>query len=377
MPFFRFRDTVCGGCARSPDGLVAEPITIGEVSLHVPVGLEDLDHIAVGSAVSKRSTVDSVKAKVLLGRTRYGTTEMPLKTWAGAYRRVLSTDEIIKHSVSLDSPTVKASGASNESLSDDPHWLHPGIDSDALDTPAVGEEKTKRRMRIKSKLRAFVHLSAMVPSASRVVSRRFTRTPSMLEEFAELNTIDIPPTAPTIVHRLNEVASVARLNEAIRIDNDGGPLATFLRDYVGSKELKATPWVDDACVEGCVSQLARYTVALPNDTPELIRRALSLPAQLRSVTVNCLGYVGSALVLVQRSRSEGVLYSDRLRVQHTHAFTALPDGGVEWRQWTEVVWLKPLPWTLNYIVKVIQQKAVEESRARSQGFADVLIAAAR
>jgi len=202
------------------------------------------------------------------------------------------------------------------------------------------------------------------------------RTQSLEMELAEIEALALPSGALAVAKHLPSVRDIETLRSALVSEPESGPLANFLREALGCQDLTMTPWVEDGRFESALGQRSKYNVPLPKDTPDIVKKALSLPSLVPSVTVNCVGLCGDCLVLVQRSRSEGVLYSDRVRVQHTHVFRAHTSGGVEWKQWTEMVWLTPLPWTHGFLAKIMKQKALEETRGHSQNFEAALLRSA-
>eukprot|EP00445_Apocalathium_hangoei_P038141 CAMPEP_0203941810 /NCGR_PEP_ID=MMETSP0359-20131031/78137_1 /ASSEMBLY_ACC=CAM_ASM_000338 /TAXON_ID=268821 /ORGANISM="Scrippsiella Hangoei, Strain SHTV-5" /LENGTH=401 /DNA_ID=CAMNT_0050872437 /DNA_START=37 /DNA_END=1242 /DNA_ORIENTATION=+ len=243
--------------------------------------------------------------------------------------------------------------------------------TDAKDT--TDKSTTSRHRRLKALLHSVVHMTAFKSSRSR---RKFIRTPTLEMELAEIEALALPSGDPAIVKHLPSVPDIESLCSALEGEPESGPLANFLKESLGCQDLSMTPWVEDSRIESALSQRSKYKVPLPKGTPDIVKKALGLPSLVPSVTVNCVGLRGDCLILVQRSRSEGVLYSERFRVQHTHLFRAHTSGGVEWKQWTEVVWLKPLPWTHGFLAKIMLQKTLEETKGQSENFAAALLRSA-
>jgi len=136
--------------------------------------------------------------------------------------------------------------------------------------------------------------------------------------------------------------------------------------------MEVSPWLNDTSLPGTRSQRIRCNVPIPNDLPDIMKRALSMPAHVPSITVNCMGRIGENIVLVQRARSVNMMFSDRIRVQHVHEFRNDPNGGIEWRQWSELVFIRALPWTHGFLVKFLQNKTVEEVKGAEESFSKTL-----
>jgi len=198
---------------------------------------------------------------------------------------------------------------------------------------------------------------------------RIPQSAWMDRDRSELKALSVPSCKPIIVEHLPSLACVHDLHRALLSDEESNPWATFLKTGLRCRELSMSSWIGRADDPGSFAQVSKYDVPVPKDTPELIRKVLRLPEFLPSTMVSHLGYIGSTLVLNQFGRSEGVLYSDRVRIITTHTFTLHPAGGVEWKQWSETEWLIPLPWTHGFLAKVVQQRTSEEAQGHAKNFA--------
>jgi hypothetical protein len=74
------------------------------------------------------------------------------------------------------------------------------------------------------------------------------------------------------------------------------------------------------------------------------------------------------LVLVQQSMVQGIMFSDRFRLQNTFSFMQEADG-VLLSQWCEVIWDKPLPWTHTPVKMFVEKKAKAEAKSTFRDFA--------
>merc|ERR1712056_60838 len=96
----------------------------------------------------------------------------------------------------------------------------------------------------------------------------------------------------------------------------------------------------------------------PSDTPDVVKRAVSLPEHMLGSAVLWLSVseAEDEIVLIQQCSSEGVLYSDRFYVQYTYGFKVDPSGGLNMRLWVETVWTRPLPWTHSFLARFLEKK---------------------
>jgi hypothetical protein len=99
---------------------------------------------------------------------------------------------------------------------------------------------------------------------------------------------------------------------------------------------------------------------------------LNIPESVCSTTVwrlcssagECCGWSPSArdiehLNIIQHSYTKDVLYGDRFKLQNILSFREAPEG-VILRQWAEVIWLKPLPWTHGMVKKFVEQRCISD-----------------
>jgi hypothetical protein len=233
--------------------------------------------------------------------------------------------------------------------------------------PVGGERKRDRMRRWTSRLKHKV--------TERHRRRKALRTSSLLQVTSEAASLAVPASAPTTTQRLGDV-TVDGIHTGLQGEHsEEAPLARVL-EALGAFELSTSPWIEDIREPGTLVQRKRYLMPTPSDTPELLRKALSLPKTIPSLTVSSLGFIGDSLVLVQRSLAEGVPFSERVRFQNTHVFKPHSSGGVEWRQWIDTVWLEPLPWTQAFIARAIHAKAASEARCSAHHMEQALLAAA-
>jgi len=163
---------------------------------------------------------------------------------------------------------------------------------------------------------------------------------------------------------------------------EGGTMERFLVEHLQCPHTELTEWAEDgpkqwSCgTEGVFAvQSSEATIPLPKDLPAVAVRALKLPEFSQCTSVNRLGQLGETLVLTQTNAARGVLFSDRFLVQNTHTFKADDAGAVEWRQWTRIIWIKPLPWAFSFVVPIFENRMRAEALRGAAVFAEMLVAA--
>lgn len=181
---------------------------------------------------------------------------------------------------------------------------------------------------------------------------------------------------PIAIHHLRGV-TVAGLRAAMEGPFDKGPFKRFLREVLGCKDIVAEPWMESLGLSGTMAQRIRYVMPVPRDLPDSVARFASIPETVMGTTFSFMSaasheHEDDELIVVQRSFSEGVLYSNRLRVQHTFSFRPHPSGGVQCRQWAESIWLEQLPWTHRFITNIVAKKVQAEAIATAPDLARIL-----
>mmetsp|Transcript_107193 Transcript_107193/g.309989 ORF Transcript_107193/g.309989 Transcript_107193/m.309989 type:complete len:363 (+) Transcript_107193:96-1184(+) len=170
--------------------------------------------------------------------------------------------------------------------------------------------------------------------------------------------------APLAAGRLE--ASLSDLADAMLSADGDGPLAKFLIDGLGCKSLTGGRWWQDNVDDKEASQFlrrCRYQLPLPADVPDVAIRLLNLEAFVGSSTTSRLSISAERITLQEVSQTEGLLYSERMRVMNVHVWEAAASGGVVWRSWTRTVWTKALPWTHAFIAKTIENRVKAEAKS--------------
>jgi len=122
----------------------------------------------------------------------------------------------------------------------------------------------------------------------------------------------------------------------------------------------STAWEDCKLHPGSQVRKCIYTAPVPPDIPAFAKRLLNVPDQVSGCTVWRLNGTSQELLLLQHSYTRDVLYGDRFKVQSTMHFSE-ENSGVTIRQWIEIVWEKPLPWTHGMVRHFIDTKARQDT----------------
>jgi hypothetical protein len=107
---------------------------------------------------------------------------------------------------------------------------------------------------------------------------------------------------------------------------------------------------------------------MPTDIPNSVARLIGIPAAVDARSLFALSCADDRLVLVQQSMVQGIMFSDRFRLQNTFSFVQEADG-VLLSQWAEVIWDKPLPWTHTPVKMFVEKKARAEAKSTFRDFA--------
>lgn len=125
-------------------------------------------------------------------------------------------------------------------------------------------------------------------------------------------------------------------------------------------------------MEGTEVRKVCYLTDVPPDIPSMARKLLSIPDKIRGSTVWRLRGDHNELVLVEHTYTHDILYGDRFKVECTLSFRPSGKGGVTMRQWVEIIWDKPLPWTHGVLKHMIEAKAKNDVAAFGGELARIL-----
>jgi len=141
------------------------------------------------------------------------------------------------------------------------------------------------------------------------------------------------------------------------------PFDSFLCGDMDCFDMFSSPFVEETeGVADTTVQRSVYQLPLPADIPEIVARLLGLGKSVKSTTFTRAVTSKGLITLQQISHTEGLLYSERMRVMNIHCLEEDPAGGVAWRTFTRIVWTKPLPWTHSFIVKFIDGRVKAETK---------------
>merc|ERR1712113_328578 len=162
------------------------------------------------------------------------------------------------------------------------------------------------------------------------------------------------------------MGSFTNIADALRSSEDGGPCTGFLRECMGGSDFSLGPWVACQSVAGLTTHQMKYRCPLPSDIPEFIARLLGMGKTVGCSVVTQLIERDAQVILQFMTRAEGLLYSERMRIVNCHVFQPCRTGGVSWYTLTEIVWLRPLPWTHAFITRIVWSDQERDEGARPE-----------
>lgn len=166
------------------------------------------------------------------------------------------------------------------------------------------------------------------------------------------------PTVPALATHHLEKVSVNSIRAALeRIDNC--PLLCFMSKAASCYDFVSSAWEDCKVHPGSQVRKCIYMTPVPPDIPAFAKRMLNVPDKLSGCTVWRMKGDSQELFLLQHSYTRDVLYGDRFKVQSMIHFSENASG-VTVRQWIEIVWEKPLPWTHGVVRHFIDAKARQD-----------------
>jgi len=226
---------------------------------------------------------------------------------------------------------------------------------------------------------AMQEVSTLGPAASPVVQPDFTSlrsvgedmTTSLVNYAKHLPAAQAPKGGKPIFTEHLKKTSMLQIRRAMRVEPFW--LARFLKDKQDAYDFKKFRWKEGSAIKGTLVRGLRFRMPLPNDLPASVARMVQVPDESRATVLVRLGGAGQnagdeedlqsiadsePVVFVQQSCTHDAPYGENFRVQDTLHFSAHGSGGVVLQRWTEVIWLKALPWALGMLKPIIESKAV-------------------
>eukprot|EP00927_Polykrikos_kofoidii_P067314 TRINITY_DN62815_c0_g1_i1.p1 TRINITY_DN62815_c0_g1~~TRINITY_DN62815_c0_g1_i1.p1 ORF type:complete len:347 (-),score=32.36 TRINITY_DN62815_c0_g1_i1:114-1106(-) len=300
-------------------------------------------------------------------------------------QRALSRDKLDSHS--LMTPGAVGNPVRASPSDEDPSLLQAGEDAGSAgrvvpsvgletpeclaDTSPAGSSRTTGVVtvltdNIKRSVKALKDLA----TPRRKTSFSFVRSPSLMMLCSEPLSPLVQPSEMHLPTRHLAGTTLRRIREAMESDAETAPLCVFM-EKLRFQDVIRTPWLE--CSDpGMRLQRSSYVVPLPGDIPNFVRRLIQVPKHIKNTVIYRLCSCNDTLFFTTCTRPEGFAYSDRVYFRHIHCFKEGARGGVEWSQWSEVHWTKPLPWTHQPIRSLIERRAKAEAKAGEHVFANIL-----
>lgn len=110
----------------------------------------------------------------------------------------------------------------------------------------------------------------------------------------------------------------------------------------------------------------KYNVPVPADIPAAIRSVLTLPEHGTCRALCRLKTSASEVVVTLQFITEGLPFSDSVRLQVTDAFVPVNGRGSILRRWAVVLWMKELPWAFRFLKNIIVSQVMERGRQAAE-----------
>merc|ERR1712151_834288 len=130
-------------------------------------------------------------------------------------------------------------------------------------------------------------------------------------------------------------------------------LSKFLQEAKQAHSISATPWAESKQAPGILVRKATFTLPVPQDFPRAVTRLVNLPTETKVTAVFRLHPQSDQLVFTVQMCSHDIPYGENFRIHETVIFKAKSSGGVETKQWVEVMWIASLPWTHGVLKNII------------------------
>jgi len=185
----------------------------------------------------------------------------------------------------------------------------------------------------------------------------------------DLPAVDVPSGKELATRRLDDT-TILQVRRAVQA-NEGGCMARFLASSLKCSDFETHQWSYHP--KGVHVGHMAYVMPTPKDIPDSARRIVTIPAEVQCTTnIWIKAESDQALVMLTRTKTEGVMYSDRMHLEYVYEFKVDGQGGLTARFWAQTVWTKPLPWTHSWIAKALDKKVLSDSTSGYDNFIEQL-----
>lgn len=140
-----------------------------------------------------------------------------------------------------------------------------------------------------------------------------------------------------------------------------GLLSRYVSEAFNAEDLAGTKWARSARVPGTLSRRFRFMMQLPKEVPRALQAIVKLPEKSNMTVVYRMRCTDDAIVLTSQCCTHEVTFGENFRVQETCYMRPCPEGGVELKKWTEIVWVAPLSWAFRSLQRLIESRAKGDS----------------
>lgn len=151
------------------------------------------------------------------------------------------------------------------------------------------------------------------------------------------------------------------------------PLHRLLKEELSCEDLRSTPWCESQRVLGSRVRRSRFLMPVKG-VPDWVNKFLPapFPKAARVTALYRLRSNDAELVVVQQAYSEGVPFGECMRHDAVMVFQPHPHGGIQFRQYFEVVWVQNLPWALRWLRSMIDTEAAGQAANSGHALLKVL-----
>lgn len=135
-----------------------------------------------------------------------------------------------------------------------------------------------------------------------------------------------------------------------------------LRQDLEAYDMRPSRWHQGKSCPGTLIRGLKYKTPVPKAIPAAVRSVVTMPEFCSCLTFCRLRVDPAELVLTCQTITEGMPLADSARLQVTNTFTPYKDGsggGVTFRRWIVVAWLKELPWTLRFVKACVLASTIQ------------------
>lgn len=168
-------------------------------------------------------------------------------------------------------------------------------------------------------------------------------------------------------------ATMASVQAAMKyVSIDQWPMTRFQKTALKSYDIVATPWSDGIRMPATLVRRINFKLPVPADLPKSLARMIGIPPVIDGLMVARIKCTPEEITYTMQSCSLNVPYGDCHKMEDVMHIRPHPDGGIALSRWSDIKFVKAMPWHLSAFKSFLEMKVRAEQVATWPLFEDIL-----